>query len=211
MLISVVAEFEKKKKSGCGNPDLHGSLISKNDKRNWLTNLISFYSLFSVSRFKDIALGICQQTSRKCKELAKDREEMNSLREPYQRYRELSAAAESKERSIKIGFALMLNAPDGSKSEAYAAAKDRVFELFSDTELPLDVSDIELSEISLWRIIREVVRQTVEIRVFELEEHLKAFGVKASRPAIESALATHPKEFKITKRGREKFVSLKGA
>jgi hypothetical protein len=163
-----------------------------------------------VSRFKDIALGICQQTSRKCEELEKDRKEMNNLRSAYQRYRELSAAVESKERRIKIGFALLLNAPNG-KGNPYAAAKDRVLELFSEAELPLDVSDIELSEISLWRIIREVVRQAVEIRVFELEEHLKTFGVKASRPAIESAIATHLKEFKVTRRGREKYISLKGA
>jgi hypothetical protein len=165
-----------------------------------------------VARFKDIALGISQQTIRKCKELAKDREELNSLRPAYQRYRELSADAESKERIVKIGFALMLRTPkDASREAAYVSAQDRAFQMFSDAELSVSEADIDVSAISLWRIIREIVRQAVEMRVFELEDYLEAFGVSTSRAAIESALATHPKEFKITKRGREKYVSLKGA
>lgn len=168
--------------------------------------------MFGVARFKDIVRGIGQQTSRKCVELERDMEELNALREGYQRYRELSAQVESKERSIKIGYALLLNAPnkDNLRGDAYAVAQDREAGMEEAVGSVVDATEIDLSKISLWRIIREIVRQTVEIRVFELEAHLKAFGVKASRPAIESALTTHTKEFKISKRGREKFVSLKG-
>ena len=166
--------------------------------------------MFAMARFKDIVRGISEQTSRKCEELAKDMEEMNSLRPSYQRYKELTAKVESKERSIKIGFALMLNAPTKVNPKG-DAMQDRAVEDFSESDLVFDADEIDISKISLWRIIREVVRQTSEIRVFELEEHLQAFGIKASRPAIESALATHPKEFRTTKRGREKYISLKGA
>jgi hypothetical protein len=125
----------------------------------------------------------------------------------------LSVQIESTERSIKIGLVLMLNSPikDSSKEKVYTNAKDHAFETLGNVDLAIDDDELELSKISLWRIIREIVRQTAEIRIFELEEHLKAFGVKTSRPAIESALATHSKEFKTTKRGREKFVSLRGA
>jgi len=184
---------------------MHREKERKIDCRNNLTYVNSVYSMLAV-RFKDIVFGISQQTSRKCEELAKDREELNQLRDGYQRYRELSAGVESKERSVKIGFALLLNA--SGKGDP---ATDSALERFSDAELSLNESDIDLSKISLWRIIREIVRQAVKVRVFELEEHLKAFGVRTSRAAVESALATHSKEFRITKNGREKYVSLKGA
>jgi hypothetical protein len=209
-----VAETEKKKKVGCGNHSpMEESGSQKNEESKHLTILSSMCSLISVARFKDIVRGIGQQTARKCEELVKDMEELNKLRPSWQRYRELSAQAESKERSVKIGYALMLNAPTQAKADvcAYTKSIDQAFGAFSDADLTLSETDIDLLKMSLWRVIREVVRQVVEIRVFELEEYLNTFGLKASRPAIESALATHPKEFKITKRGREKFVSLKGA
>ncbi len=174
---------------------------------------MSLYSVSIVARFKDIVRGISQQTARKCAELTRDIEELNSLRDGYQRYRELFKEVESKERSVKIGYALMLNAPakDNPKGDAYAVAQDRECGMQEAVGLVIDEAEMDLSKVSLWRVIREIVRQTVEIRVFELESHLKSFGLKASRPAIESALTTHPKEFKLTKRRREKFVSLKGA
>jgi hypothetical protein len=63
----------------------------------------------------------------------------------------------------------------------------------------------------LWKLIREIVRQVPEIQVIDLENSLKQLRINPSRAAIESALETHRKEFRIVKRGREKFVSLKGA
>jgi hypothetical protein len=182
----------------------------KTEYRFMLTNLISTYIVTDMARFKDIVSGLAQQTSRKATELARDLEELNSLRESWQRYHELTKQVESKERSIKIGYALLFNAPlkANPKADAYTVPDS---EYLRDTEaLALDPNDLDPAKFSLWRVIREVIRQTAEIRVFELEAHLKQFGLKkATRPAIESALATHPKEFRITKRGREKFVSLK--
>ena len=77
--------------------------------------------------------------------------------------------------------------------------------------MAVDLTDLDVSRFPLWKIIREIIRQVTEIRVYELEAHLRGFGVKTTRSAIESALLTHRKEFRIEKRGREKFVSLKGA
>jgi hypothetical protein len=178
-----------------------------------LTNLSSYYSLPDMARFKDILLGISHQTTRKCEELTADREELNKLRDGYQRYRELAERIESTERNVKIGMALLISAPSKLKEDAEAdwSDYDKAMEMSSSSDVAIDHADIDLSNYSLWRVIREIVRQTVAIRVFELEDHLKHFGIKATRAAIESALATHPKEFRITKRGREKYVALKGA
>ena len=49
-----------------------------------------------------------------------------------------------------------------------------------------------------------------EIRVFEFVHHLNTFGVRASRPALEWALKTLGREFRIRKRRGEK-VAWKGA
>jgi hypothetical protein len=167
-----------------------------------------------MARFKDIVSGLGQQTSRKSEELARDLEELNSLRASWQRYHELSKQVESKERTIKIGCALLLNAPMkvNLKGDAFKCSNNEYHQEVEQeaNSLAIDLTDLDLSKFSLWRVIREVVRQTAEVRVYELEAHLKQFRLKkATRPAIESALATHPKEFRITKRGREKFVSLK--
>jgi hypothetical protein len=184
--------------------------VQQYDYRFMLTSLMSIYRVTDMARFKDIVAGLTQQTSNKAQELARDLEELNALRASWQRYQELSKELASKERAIKIGYALLLSAPlkVNTKGDAFANPDQQYME---DSELlVIDAADLDLSNFSLWRVIREVVRQTAEIRVFELEAHLKQFGLtKASRPAIESALATHPKEFRITKRGREKFVSLK--
>jgi hypothetical protein len=184
------------------------------DHRFTLTSLMSRYIVMGMARFKDIVSGITQQTSRKSLELAKDLEELNSLRASWQRYSELSKQIESKERTVKIGFALLFNAPmkANPRADAYSSSnREYLGEMQQEAnDLAIGVTDLDLSSFSLWRVIREVVRQTAEIRVFELEAHLKSFGLKkATRPAIESAFITHPKEFKLTKRGREKFVSLR--
>ncbi len=173
---------------------------------------MSEYIVLSVARFKDIVAGLARQTSRRSEELARDVDELNKLRDGYQRYRELAAQVESKERSVKLGYALLLNVPvrENPNGDSYADL-DRIEEEGESLGIAMSEKDLDLSAFSLWRVIREVVRQTTKIRVFELEDHLKHFGLKASRPAIESALATHPNEFRIIKRGREKYVSLKGA
>lgn len=182
----------------------------KAEERNYdkklLTLLSSICTMESMARFKDIVSGLRQQTDRKCAELEKDAEELARHRESYQRYREISAQMETKERSVKVGFALLYQTPEG---DAYVTK--HLERLQETTGIALEADDLDPNEVSLWRVIREVLRQNPEIRLFELENHLKNFGVKTTRPAIDSALATHPKEFKTVKRGREKYVSLKGA
>jgi hypothetical protein len=166
-----------------------------------------------MARFEDIVTGLARQTSRKHNELTRDLEELDTLRTSWQRFQELSKQVDSKQRMVKIGYALLLSAPVRVKVDADAFAPPSDKELKDQAQglgLALNADELDLSNFPLWKVIREVVRQTAEIRVYELEAHLKQFGLKkATRPAIESALSTHPKEFRVVKRGREKFVSLK--
>ena len=188
--------------------------VQKNDYRFMLTNLLSRFTVDDVARFKDIVAGVAQQTARKREEMTRDLEELNNLRAAYQRYRELDAQMGEKERRLKIGFALLFNVPVkvNPEADAYVPAPEEIDMQYEQVGIAMNwPADLNLSEFPLWQVIREIVRQVPEMRVYELEAHLGTFGLKVTRPAIESALATHPKEFKVTKRGREKFVSLKGA
>ena len=107
-----------------------------------LTNLSSYYSLPDMARFKDILLGISHQTTRKCEELASDREELNKLRDGYQRYRELAERIESGERNVKIGMALLISAPTKVRADAEINWDDHetAMEMSSKSEIPLPMS-----------------------------------------------------------------------
>lgn len=168
-----------------------------------------------MAKLKQIVAGLTRQMSRKLDDLSKANKELAKLAEAYQRYRDISERIAPISESAKISLALVMNLPrivaiEGdaydpkNREECERAMQD------SDT-IPFSPSDMELESYPLWKIIREILRQVPEMRVYELEAHLKNFGVVTIRSAIESALATHTEQFKITKRGREKFVALKGA
>jgi len=184
----------------------------KNDIRENLTLLSSAYSVLDIARLKDIVSGLQRQMERDCQELTKANEELSRLRDSYQRFLDLSAHVQAKEARAKIGIAMLANISfreyDG---EPETRRTRRHAELSENAGIVLGKDAFDLSRFALWRVIREIVRQTGAIRVFELEEHLKEFGIKARRPAVESAIATHPNEFAVRKHGREKYVSLKGA
>ena len=163
-----------------------------------------------VARFKDIVMGISRQTVRKSDAIARATQELNGLLECYQRYREISTWLGPEQESAKIGAALALSKTIKVDLEADAFDPKN----WEETErsvsgISIDLDDYDLSKYPLWKIIREVLRQVPAIRVYELEAHLKTFGVNAERSAIESVLRTHNKRFKITKQGREKFVEWK--
>jgi hypothetical protein len=176
---------------------------------------MSVFIVCGMARFKDVITGLTQQMVRKSEELTRELEELNGLRAGWQRYQELSKQVESKQRLVKVSQALLLNAPLNIKADAgadvFAPRSNREWkEAAEGLGITVELNDFDLANFPLWRIIREVVRQTTEIRIYELEAYLKQFGLKkATRPAIESALGTHPREFRIVKRGREKYVSLK--
>jgi hypothetical protein len=124
--------------------------------------------------------------------LTKMNSELMGLRPQFIRYRELSKEAEELERQVHAIVALARNALDERQIN----------------NISVDLPGI-YSDVPLWEMIQEIARQVVDIRIVELETILESLGHKMSRQAIESAINTHLDKFKITKRGREKFVALK--
>jgi hypothetical protein len=64
-------------------------------------------------------------------------------------------------------------------------------------------------KLPLWLAMKAIVEQATELQVVDLQDALEYFKIKASRQAIESALAAHKETFETKVRSREKFVSLR--
>ncbi len=66
-------------------------------------------------------------------------------------------------------------------------------------------------ETPLWMMMEEYLHHVPEARLTDMQDFLQSsVQIKeANRYAMESALKRHPDVFKVRKKGREKFVSLK--
>lgn len=79
----------------------------------------------------------------------------------------------------------------------------------SDELATLANTNVLRSTVPLWEMVAEVLSETGETRVYELERALAQYNLHISRQALESALRTHPKVFRVRKEKREKYVSLR--
>jgi hypothetical protein len=159
---------------------------------------------FVVAKFRDLVAGLSRQMARDSADLRAIQTEQDQLRESHLRFLELSERAQPKQERLEIAVGLLLNMP----VEINPNAEADFGEWEPPVPLPVDISRLDVSKFALWKVIREIVRQTSEIRMVELENALNSFGTKASRSAIDSALTVHKNEFYVFWRGREKYVSL---
>ena len=166
------------------------------------------YKLF-MTKLRNLAEGLATQLHRDSGELTILDVELENLRTAYTRFREVEELSRPRQERVDIIAALLLNLPQHVRPNKTGDIHFDMEEEEGDT-LPVSVplSKLKPSTFPLWKVIREIVRQTSEIQVVKLEKTLRDFGMTVRRQTIESALATHKKDFRITKRGREKFVSL---
>lgn len=185
--------------------------VHKSDARNSLTDIESVLHSKRMARFRDIVNGLYQQAQNDAKEIHAMNDQMNELRPSYLKYRELAEQVKEKEDRARIAATLIANTWEDERD--LQSRDEHLARLCTDAGIPVqdNALSLEVYKVPMWKLIREIVRQTPEIQIVELESAVREFGAKTSRQAIESALETHRKEFRIIKRGREKFVSLKGA
>jgi hypothetical protein len=122
--------------------------------------------------------------------------ELQELLPKFRRYNEVSELARLREKRVQR-LASMLGNHMGT-ADLRKALQQADTEVDDETEYPL------------WQLILEIARQVPEIQAVELEETLDELGFDVSRQAIESAIRQHAEDFVVTKRGKEKFISLKG-
>jgi hypothetical protein len=187
------------------------SPVYKSDSRINLTSLESSLYKKRMARFQDILDGLHRQAESDAKDIHAMNDHMNALRPAYQKYRELSEQIKLKDERVRISAGLVANSEQGDAEDDFKRDMELTRICESAGIAIGEVLNLEIWKFPLWKIIREIVRQTPEMQVIEIETALRELGTKPTRQAIESALETHRKEFRIVKRGRDKFVSLKGA
>jgi hypothetical protein len=163
-----------------------------------LTVVASTYTVDSVIRFADIEKRLDQQHAEDVKQLRKNYSEQNRLRPSVVRFHDLER--EAKMRQERIARVVMLLR--GSKFE------DRS-ELLAGNNVSREIVVSLDDKPPLWLAMKAIVEQTTEVQVVDLQDALEYFKIKASRQAIESALASHKETFETKTRGRDKFVSLR--
>lgn len=146
--------------------------------------------------------AVQHQVELDAKRLGAVNRELETLHEKYLRYRELLVERSSLEDRLRVNFSIVGNIAAGER-------KRLLDDLRVDEGLAISDVEEERRTIPLWKVIGEIIKHTEKVRIVDLEIQLQAFGYSVTRQAIESAIKTHPSVFRDTKRGREKFVSLK--
>jgi hypothetical protein len=153
----------------------------------------------SCRRFVDIEKRLDQQYAEDEKQLRKNYTEQNKLRPYVVRFHDLEREAKAREDRMARIITLLGEDKFGDTRRELLAGDDvsKKVTVYVDEKLPL------------WLAMKAIVEQATELQVVDLQDALAYFKIKASRQAIESALAAHKETFETKTRNREKFVSLK--
>jgi hypothetical protein len=156
-------------------------------------------TLDCMIRFSDIEKRLDQQYTEDVRQLRKNYSEQNKLRPFVVRFHDLEREAKAREDRI-VRVVMLLG------EEKFADTRK---ELLAGNDVSMEIVVSVDDKLPLWLAMKAIVEQTTEVQVVDLQDALEYFGVKTSRQAIESALASHKETFETKTRGREKFVSLK--
>ncbi|HWY19911.1 MAG TPA: hypothetical protein VNX26_01755 [Candidatus Acidoferrum sp.] len=168
------------------------------DSTNCLTQVASECTI-PIMRFVDIEKRLNQQYAEDEKQLRKNYSEQNKLRPHVVRFHDLEREAKAREERMARVLKLL-------GDEKFL---DTRRELLKGEDVSKEVTVFVEEKLPLWLAMRAIVEQATELQVVDLQDALEYFKVKASRQAIESALASHKETFETKVRNREKFVSLK--
>src|SRR5712671_1114588 len=146
---------------------------------NNLTDVGSQLYKRNMPRIQDVSHALHQQWEADEKDLAAILDEQKKLRAAHIRFMNLEEEAKQKTERLRR-LAVILSKKNDSFD--YIKTLDYVY-----TEGSFD-------EIPLWETITEVLRQTGELRVVDLNTIIDGLLGDTSRQAIDSALATHSKE-----------------
>ena len=152
-----------------------------------------------VVRFADIKKRLDQQYQEDVKYLRKNYSEQNKLRPAVLRFHDLER--EAKLREERMERVVMLLGED--------KFSDTRRELLKGIDVSKEIAISVDDKLPLWLAMKAIVEQTTEVQVVDLQDALEYFHIKASRQAIESALASHKETFETKTRNRDRFVILK--
>lgn len=169
------------------------------ESTNILTGVESKCSVSPVIRLGDIEKRLLRQRDADVERLHANYAEQNKLLKQVQRFKDLEDEAKARQERVARIVGLLGSDRFNDLKKQITAGDDvsRQIAITVEEELPL------------WMAMKAIVEQVSEIQVVELQQALAYFGKKASRQAIESALASHKETFETKAKNRDKFVSLK--
>lgn len=147
----------------------------------------------------DVERMMHQRLEHECASMQSVRKELAELASAYNRYVDLKTEVDSRSKRIKRLMAIL-----GPDSIAGLGTDEVQSELDLQGE-----SDGLREELSLWRAIEEYLIIAGETKVGDVQGFFSAMNYEVTRQAIESALRSHANKFRVVKRGREKYISLK--
>jgi hypothetical protein len=150
-------------------------------------------------RFADIEKRLEKQFDADDTSLKANYAKQNKLLAAVLEYRDLENEAKVREDRMRRIIELLGDENFGDTRKDLLAGKDvsKVISVNTDDSSPL------------WEAMRTILEQVSELQVVDLQDALLHFGKKASRQAIESALASHRETFETRTRNRDKLISLK--
>jgi hypothetical protein len=135
---------------------------------------------------------------RDAKLIEESRKELEALREVIDRAADLEEQADYASNRIRRTVLMI-----GHKQAKALLAQSSVGSEFLDAKITGG------DKVSLWAFMQEYLQVVKEARVGEIVAFLQAVGIDyAKRQTIEAVIRRKPKEFKVTKRNGQKFVSL---
>jgi hypothetical protein len=180
--------------------------IGNNGQQQVLDNvsLICYSSSRMARLLKDTMEAIRNRLVHDAARLEEISKQMGELSRSYNLYVDLLRERESHENSAQKLIGLL-----GPDQYFNAMTTDETVTIVDKIEEAPGAATLR-QELSLWEAVKQFLRFVPEARIREILEFFKLVGIEATRQAVESSIRAHPKTFRVIKRGREKFVSLKG-
>jgi hypothetical protein len=179
--------------------------VRNNDANKYLDSVATGCFNPLVARTHDVLSriqGALTVDAARMKEIAV---EMAKHADAHYRYLALQRESAEHEKSAHGLMALL-----GPKAFVAVMSDDKTDTIGYEVDVTPSPAELRQSA-TFWRHVRNYLRFVPESQVGEIVEFLQWVGIETSRQAVESAIKTHGKVFQVKRRGRERFVSLKGA
>jgi len=149
----------------------------------------------------DVLVRMRQRLEHECASLQPLRKEMDKLAPAYNRYVDLKGEIDFRSKRIQR----LMGVLGGEELLEFG----NVDPVASETNFQGDPDDLR-AELPLWRAVQEYLLIAGEAKVGDVQSFLSGLEFeKIGRQAIESALRSHGDVFRVVKRGRDKYISLK--
>lgn len=173
----------------------------------FLLCLCSKYAMVSeMPTVHETTKALKNRLAHECDQIRKARARMEKLSKAYNQF--IDSRKEVEERYERVQRIVGLLGPD----EFVAAMKEDITDVIGETVEVVPSAPELRDELVLWEAIELYLSTKTEAKkITDIQNYMDIVGIGGvTTQAIESALRTHPKTFKVRKKGKHRYISLKG-